>query len=365
MVSPVQAQQWTRFRGPNGTGVSEAKSIPVAWTETDYDWKIDLPGMGHSSPVVWGNNVFLMSGDPENATRYVLCLNALSGKIVWQHEYSSTVHHLHPRNSFASGTPAVDEQHVYVAWSTPEELTLKAFDHSGNEVWSRHLGTWTSQHGFGSSPIVYEDLVILSNQQQTEQLEPGQTPGKSYMQAFDRRSGEDRWQTPRTTTRVCYSTPCIYQPRSGRPQLLCYSTGDGFYSLDPQNGTPNWAVPAFDMRTVNSPIVVGDLVLGGNGSGGGGNYLVALRLSEKPEVAYEVKLPRKAPYVPTPIARDDLVFLFCDNGVRQLYQRSRWQPGMGQTREQFFLRFAHTDRRQAVLHRRRRGRRGAGRGTRL
>ena len=314
LISPVHAQQWTRFRGPNGTGVSEAKNIPVTWTETDYDWKTALPGLGHSSPVIWGNKVFLMSGDPDNATRYMLCVDAVSGKIIWQREYASTVHHLHPRNSFASGTPAVDEQHVYVAWSTPEELTLKAFDHSGNEIWSRDLGTWTSQHGFGSSPILFEDLVILSNQQQTQQLDPGQIPGNSFMQAFDRRSGADRWKTPRSTTRVCYSTPCIYPSQGGRPQLLCYSTGDGFYSLDPHNGAPNWAVPAFDMRTVNSPIVVDDLVFGGNGSGGGGNYLVALRLGPKPEVAYEVKLPRKAPYVPTPIARDDLVFLFCDKG---------------------------------------------------
>jgi outer membrane protein assembly factor BamB len=314
LVSPLHAQQWTRFRGPNGTGVSEAKNIPVTWTAQDFDWKTTLPGMGHSSPVVWGNNVFLMSADPEDATRYVLCLDAVTGKIIWQHEYASNPHHLHPRNSFASGTPAVDEQHVYFAWSSPEAVTLKAFDHQGNEVWTRNLGTWTSQHGYGASPIVYGDMVILSNQQQAEQLDPGQTAGKSYMHAFDRQTGEDRWKTTRTTTRVCYSTPCIYQPRNGRPELLCFSTGDGFYSLDPEKGTPNWAVPAFRMRTVNSPIVVGDLVLGGNGSGGGGNYLVALRLGEQPKIAFQVMPPRKAPYVPTPIARGDLVFLFCDRG---------------------------------------------------
>jgi outer membrane protein assembly factor BamB len=310
----AHAQQWTRFRGPNGTGVSDAKNIPVQWTERDYDWKITLPGMGHSSPVVWGDKVFLMSANPEDATRYMLCVDAVTGKILWQREYASTPHHLHPRNTFASGTPAVDQQHVYIAWSTPESVTLKAFDHQGNEVWTRDLGTWTSQHGFGSSPIIYQDLVILSNQQQAQQLDPGQKAGKSYMQAFDRQTGEDRWKTPRTTTRVCYSTPCIYQPPTGAPQLLCFSTGDGFYSLNPRDGSPNWSVPGFQMRTVNSPIVVGDLVLGGNGSGGGGNYVIALRLGDDPKIAYEVRPPRKAPYVPTPVARGDLVFLFCDRG---------------------------------------------------
>jgi outer membrane protein assembly factor BamB len=315
LISPVHAQQWTRFRGPNGTGVGQGKNIPIEWTERDYDWKIALPGIGHSSPVVWGDRVFLLSADPDDATRFMLCVDAVTGKIIWQKAYQSTPHHLHTRNTFASGTPTVDEKHVYIAWSTPESATLKAFDHQGNEVWTRDLGTWTSQHGFGSSPIVYQDLVILSNQQQAQQLDPGQQPGKSYMHAFDRLTGEDRWKTSRTATRVCYSTPCIYQPSTGRPQLLCFSTGDGFYSLDPENGKPNWAVPAFRMRTVNSPIVVGDLVLGGNGSGGGGNYLVALRLGDKPEIVYEVKPPRRAPYVPTPIAHDDLVFLFCDRGI--------------------------------------------------
>jgi outer membrane protein assembly factor BamB len=155
------AQEWTRFRGPNGTGVSEATTIPASWTDSDYNWKVKLPGIGHSSPVLWGDKIFLLSADPEKANRFVLCVSAADGKLLWNREYPGEPHHLHVRSSYASCTPAVDAKHVYVAWSDPEHTLLRALDHSGNEVWHVDLGPWVSQHGFGTSPIVYEDLVIL------------------------------------------------------------------------------------------------------------------------------------------------------------------------------------------------------------
>ena len=313
LVIPAAAQQWTRFRGPNGTGVSDAASIPVKWTDTDYCWKITLPGKGHSSPVVWGEKVFLLSADPETAKRYVICVDAGSGTTIWQNEYESTTHRLHARNTFASSTPAVDNEHVYVAWAAPKHLMLRALGHDGHEVWAQDLGPYPSQHGFGSSPILYENLVILFNEQQAQELEPDTQPGQSAMMAFDRMTGELRWSTPRTTTRVCYSTPCVYRPANGPPELICYNTGDGIFSLDPNRGTPNWSLNVLTMRTVSSPIIVGDLVLGSNGSGGGGNYLVAVRAAKEPEEVYRVN--RQAPYVATPVARGDLVFLFYDRGL--------------------------------------------------
>ncbi len=312
-VTLVQAQEWTRFRGPNGTGVSEAAQIPVRWTAADYKWRTELPGVGHSSPVVWGEQVFVQSADPEKATRYVLCVDARSGKIVWQRTYESSHHLLHPRNTFASSTPAVDQDRLYVAWATPDQLTLRALTHAGEEVWTKDLGKWVSQHGFGSSPILYEDLVILFNSQQAEELDPGQQPGESYMMAFEAATGQLRWSQPRATTRVCYSTPCIYQPPGGPPELIGCNTGDGIFSLDPRTGKPNWSLPVMEMRTVASPIVVGDLILASNGSGGfSGNYLVAVRAGTTPREAHRVT--SKAGYVPTPVARGNLVFTFFDSG---------------------------------------------------
>ena len=316
LIGPTtSAQEWTRFRGPNGTGRAEGdiKNIPVQWTENDYLWKTPLPGIGHSSPVVWGDRIFLLSADPADATRYVLCLNAKNGAIEWRRGFSSKSHHLHARNSFASSTPSVDRDRLYVAWSTPEEVTFKAFDHQGNEVWSRDLGPWVSQHGFGTSPMLFDDLVILSNSQQAEQLEPGQKPGKSSMMAFDRKTGQLRWDRPLATSRACYGTPCIYRPKQGPPELICYNTADGVFSLDPKTGSRNWSIDVFRMRNVNSPIVVGDLIFGSNGSGGGGNYLVAVRAGESPQEAFRVT--RHAPYATTPVAHGKLVFLFYDRGI--------------------------------------------------
>src|SRR5258707_2028181 len=106
-------QEWTRFRGPNGTGISEAKTIPTTWSEKDFNWKVALPGIGHSSPVVWGDKVFLTSADEAGEQVFVLCLRAADGTIVWQRGFPFSKFRKHDYNSFASGSPAVDEHRVY------------------------------------------------------------------------------------------------------------------------------------------------------------------------------------------------------------------------------------------------------------
>ena len=311
---PSGGQEWTRFRGPNGTGISAATSLPAQWTEADYRWRVELPGVGHSSPVLWGEKIFVMSADPEDATRYVLCYSANDGSLLWQREFPSSPHHLHARNTFASGTPAVDAQHVYVAWSTPEKVTLRALDHQGRQVWGLNLATWISEHGFGTSPMLFEDLVILSNSQQGVDLDPGQEAGASFMMAFDTQTGQLRWHTPRTSSSESYSTPAIYQPEGGEPQLISTSTSEGVFSLDPRTGQENWQLPeCFRRRVVSSPLVTQHLIFGSNGSGGGGNYLVAVRPEPTPEIAYTIKT--NAPYVPCALAYGDLLFLFFDRGI--------------------------------------------------
>jgi len=308
------AQEWTRFRGPNGTGASQAKGIPVTWTEKDYNWKVEIPGVGHSSPVVWGERVFVMSADPDDATRYLLCYAADDGRELWRTEYKSSPHHLHDRSSFASCTPAVDAEQVYFAWSTPAETTLVALDHKGREQWKLDLGRWQSMHGFGQSPMLYEDLVILPNMQQAIKLNPGESPGESFLMAFDRKTGELRWKTPRKSVVANYSVPCIYQPPGGKPQLICASTGDGICGYDPATGRELWSyAKAFKLRTVSSPIVVGDVVIATDGEGAGNNSVVAVRPAAPDKPVY--KITRAAPYVPTPIVKDDLVFLWSDKGI--------------------------------------------------
>ncbi|MCP4189373.1 MAG: PQQ-binding-like beta-propeller repeat protein [Planctomycetaceae bacterium] len=329
-IDCLQAQEWSRFRGPNGSGISETTDIPAQWTSADYNWRVELPGIGHSSPVVWGERLFLLSADPDNATRYMICLDRKTGEKIWQKEFVSKSHRIHARNSFASTTPAVDRDYVYVAWSTPDATNFLAFDHDGNPVWERDLGPFESRHGFGTSPIVYGDLVILCVQQRKPDRDGPRIPS-SFILAVDRETGKTRWRTKRMSEVVSYSSPCIFKPDNGRPELIGLSTAHGVFSLNPETGQENWSVDAFSMRTVSSPIVADGLIFGTTGSGGGGNYVVAIHPGREAALAYEIK--KQAPYVPCPVAKDGLLFLWSDKGVvtcvRTATGKKIWQQRVG------------------------------------
>ena len=308
----VDAQNWIRFRGPNGQGAIEAK-FPGEWTEKNVAFKIELPGEGHSAPAIWGNKLFILSADRTTAERFMLGIDATTGKTLWKRSYDSEEHRLHIRSSYASCSPAVDADHVYIAFSDPEHTWLKAFSHDGREVWSVDMGTWRSMHGFGTSPMLYKDMVILNNAQQGSRLEEGEKPPQSYVYAFDRATGDLRWKSPLQSASCSYSVPCIYTDADGNDQLICTNTLDGMYSLNPMTGERNWNIVAFDKRTVSSPVIAGGHLFGSTGSGGGGNYVAAVKPTKDPSITF--KVDRAAPYVPTSVAAGDLLFLWYDKGI--------------------------------------------------
>jgi outer membrane protein assembly factor BamB len=334
-LAPASGQEWTRFRGPNGTGISDATTIPTVWTEDDYRWKVSLPGIGHSAPVLWGEKLFLTSAMEDTGTRVVLCLNAADGNMLWERRFESKVHHKHELNSFASPTPAVDDERVYVAWSTPEEYTLLALDHEGNDAWRRPLGRFWGEHSCGTSPIVFDDLVVLGADQGLSKGNPPEAA--SFLVAVDRQDGKIRWKVDRRTEHVAYSTPCVYAPEGGRPQLIFNSGAHGISSIDPASGDTLWELDVFDKRSVSSPVISGGLIFGSTGSGGGGNYVAALRPpsgpGQKPKLEYQVK--EAAPYVPSLVAFGPWVFLWSDAGVvsclRTADKKEMWQERVGGT----------------------------------
>ena len=305
----ADAEDWTRFRGPGGSGISEAATVPVTWTEKDYNWKAKLPGGGHSSPVVWGDKIFVTCADEKTATRILACLKTADGSLLWERRYDSKPHTLNPDNSYAASTPAVDQDRVYAYWTTPEEVALLALDHGGKEVWRRNFGPFVSEHGSGTSPVVFEDIVVVGNDQE----------GKSFLVGVDCKTGETRWQAERKGSKAAYSTPCLYQPDGAPPELVFTNAGLGMTSLDPKTGKVNWEKSdVLPLRVVGSPAVASGLIVGTCGVGGSGTQFVAVRPgSEKraapPELAY--KLTKSVPYVPTPVAKGDLLFLWAESGA--------------------------------------------------
>ncbi len=317
--------EWTRFRGPNGSGISDATTIPTQWTEKDYNWKVKLPGVGHSSPVVWGRRIFVTSGDPESGKHSVCCLDATDGHAVWQRDYPSKTAAQRPDNAYATATPAVDDDGVVVTWATPEEVTLLALDHAGHEVWRRNLGPFVAFFGSGISPILLDDLVILNNDQEDPSLLPGhkQNPpepaGKSCLLALDRKTGQTRWQTDRRTSFASYSTPCVYQDEGGRPMLIFTGAAHGITAVDPRKGNVLWEFgqPFLD-RALSSPVVAHGLVIAGHGAGTRASRYVAVRPGApekgvKPTLAYDVK--NAIPLIPTPLVKDNRLYFWTDEGV--------------------------------------------------
>ena len=304
---------WNRFRGENGQGMIAETSVPLPWKDSDIAWTVRLPGKGNGSPIIQGNNIYILSADPGTAERYVLSFDLDTGKERWRKSYPSVVHKMHDRSSYASSTPCADDDAVYVTWGSPNSVLVKAFSHSGEELWTRDLGRSVSQHGFGGSPMLYEGRLILLNSQDALELPEGVPPGQTTVVALDVKTGKTVWETPRETTRVCYGVPAILKDESGRDLLVMAETGDGIFALDARTGAPAWNRKTFTKRSVSSTVVVGDLVIGTEGSGGGGNVLFAVDARRNHELVFDVR--KAAPYVPTPVAKGDLMFLWSDNGI--------------------------------------------------
>lgn len=308
--------QWGRFRGENGRASIERCDVPLPWKNEDVAWEVELPGTGNGSPVFYGDQVFVMAGNPDTAERHLLSYRLSDGQQLWHKRYDSTPYHLHARSSYASCTPCVNESAVFFSWATPDSVTLMALSHSGEELWKKtgdDLGRYVSQHGFGASPALFGKTLVLFNSQAAQDLPAGMEPGQCRVMAFDCETGQEKWVTPRTTTRACYGVPTLFKDASGVDALLFCNTGDGLFALNLETGAPLWNAKVFEKRCVSSPVIVGDLAICTEGSGGGGNVLYGVDLHGNHEL--KLKVDRSAPYVPTPVAKDNQLFLWGDSGI--------------------------------------------------
>jgi outer membrane protein assembly factor BamB len=242
MARPV-AEEWPGWRGPRGDGTSqETLAVPTKWngiTGENIAWKVAVPGKGHSSPIVYGDRVFLTSCLEDRESRVLLAFDRKTGQQVWMKEVlKAPLEKKHDLNSFASSTPATDGKLVYVTFLVPEfsstkertpgEMVVAAYDFDGQQKWLVKPGRFASVHGFCSSPVIFENLLIVN----------GDHDGDSYIVALNKETGEQVWKMPRENKTRSYVTPII-RDIAGRTQMVL-SGSKMVTSYDPRTGQQHW-----------------------------------------------------------------------------------------------------------------------------
>lgn len=229
--SHITAQDWTRFRGPDGLGVSKDKNVPSTWSETEnLLWKAKLPGPGASSPIVVGSKVFVTSysGSARAMKRQLTCFDKKSGKEIWQ----KSIDAVQPEDSYsgylrehgyASNTPTSDGEMIFAFFG---KSGVFAFDMEGNQKWKFDVGQQSSNRRWGSaaSLVMYKDLLIVNAGEE----------GRAIF-AIDKKTGEQKWKAPGAALELAYGTPVVAKLTDGSEELLISAVGE-LWSIFPETG---------------------------------------------------------------------------------------------------------------------------------
>jgi outer membrane protein assembly factor BamB len=307
----VSAENWPAWRGPRGDGTSLETSAPTEWNATrNVAWKTVIPGAGHSSPIVWEDRVFTATAMPENKERALLCLDRRTGQILWRKAVlTADLENKSGENSFASCTPATDGERVYVAFLDIKQVVVAAFDLSGKQLWLVRPGEFQNDHGFSSSPILYQDKVILAAQ------------GKqgNFLVALSRVDGHTLWKNALDNPSNSFGQP-LARLLAGRPQVILY--GDkAVTSFNPQDGARLWFVESPSTDFVITPVFNEQAGLLLSTSSWPKKELQAIKPDGQGDVT-QTKIVWKsapgAPYVPSPVAIDRF-FLTVSEAGNEIY----------------------------------------------
>jgi outer membrane protein assembly factor BamB len=298
---------WPQWRGPAGDGQSAETNLPLRWSATEnIAWKTPIPGKGHSSPIVWEDRIFLTTCVESELKRQLLCLDRLSGKILWTRDVVvAPLEKCNRLNNYASATPATDGKLVFVAFLKAPDIQLVCYDFDGNEVWWRSPGKFNSMHGWACGPVLYKDLVILNCDQD----------GPGFIVAYERATGKERWRTPRPNNTRSYCNPLVVEA-AGKMQLVL--TGSKCTaSYDPDTGKQIWIMPGPTEQFVATPVFGDDtfFITGGFPT----FHLLGIRPDgtgdiEKTHVLWHLK-GKIASYVPSPIALGKYFYIVADIGI--------------------------------------------------
>ena len=315
ICSPAQIssgeENWPGWRGPRGDGSAENDSrLPVKWNVAENTlWKTPLPGKGHASPIIWENRIFIVSALDETRDRALICLERESGRILWQQTVlQSPPERIHKLNSLASSTPVTNGKLIFVSFLDRDEMFIAAYDFSGKEIWKKRPGTFSSIHGYCSSPILWNKKLIIN----------GDHDGEAYIVALDQSNGNLIWKTPRPNKTRSYCTPIIRQIENRNQMIL--SGSKSVASFDPDSGKQHWIIDGPTEQFVASLVYNGNLLF--MTCGFPERHMMAIRptgTGNVTETHVAWRTTRSASYVPSPVAIGDYFLVVADNGVASCF----------------------------------------------
>ena len=301
-VEGEAAKYWTRWRGPSGQGHVTGTNYVDAWSDTtNVKWKVAVPGIGHSSPIVWRDFIFLTTSKNDGAQMSMLAFNRANGAVRWETTVpSSGREHIYWKNSHASATAVTDGERVYASFGTHG---LAAFDFTGKIVWHTKLGDLSNYHGSAGSPVLYKDKIIIY------QDHDGTATLGSFVAAFDARTGKVAWKTDRTAT-VGWGTPVVI--RAGDRDELVINSQGRVHAYDPNTGAELWYVRGTTREVIPTPVVGHGLVFCSSGRAG---PTLAITPGGKGDVtATHVawNSPKGSPFVPSGLVHGEYLYLVND-----------------------------------------------------
>ena len=337
---------WGQWRGPDATGVARHGNPPTEWSETkNIRWKVEIPGRGSASPIVWGDRVFLLTAVPVDdpvpqaaagrggrrgrgrapraiATHRftVLALDRQTGAVAWERVAREEVPHeghQEPNGTYASGSAVTDGEHLFAFFGS---WGLYAYDMDGNPQWEVDLGTRLMRNAFGegTTPALHGDTLVVTWDH---------IGGQSFIVALDKRTGEERWRANRDEIDT-WATPLIVE-HDGRAQVITPAM-DRVYSYDLETGDIVWQSRGTTMNAIPSPVHADGIVY--VMSGYRGNNLQAIRLADASgdlaaTDALIWQLDRDTPYVPSPLLYDDALYVLKSNdGILSVFDPLTGEP---------------------------------------
>ncbi|HUG67121.1 MAG TPA: PQQ-binding-like beta-propeller repeat protein [Pirellulaceae bacterium] len=256
--TPSDAADWATWRGPNLNGIAaDGQTPPVAWGERDnVIWKTPVPGRGHSSPTIVGNQIFLTTADEQAQTQGVIAFDRETGKQLWTTAISKGgFPETHRKNTHATPSVACDGERLFVSFHHHSNIQVSALSLDGKVLWQRTIGKYDPQqykYGYAPSPMLYKSFVLIAADYE----------GGGWLAALDGESGTTSWQVARSR-KLSFSSPVVANV-GGRDQLLISGT-EQVASYDPNSGQQLWATPATTMATCGTVVWDGDLVFASGG----------------------------------------------------------------------------------------------------